>query len=111
MLISTLDIVPGYRLMENLGLVQGSTVRSKHLGRDIMAGLKELVGGELRGYTELLNEAREEAMARMCAAATALGADAVLSIRFGTANIGGKAAEILVYGTAVRLAPQAVETA
>lgn len=105
MLTSTLDSVPGRRVTEYLGLVQGSTVRAKHLGRDIMAGLKELVGGELRGYTELLNEAREEAMARMCAAAANLGADAVLSIRFGTANVGSKAAEILVYGTAVRLAP------
>ncbi|WP_029012197.1 YbjQ family protein [Niveispirillum irakense] len=107
MLTSTLDGVPGYRVVEHLGLVQGSTVRTKHLGRDIMASVKELVGGELRGYTELLNEAREEAVARMCAAAEELGADAILSIRFGAANIGGKAAEILVYGTAVRLSPGA----
>lgn len=105
MILSTMDAPSGFRIVRHLGLVQGSTVRSKHLGRDIMAGLKELVGGELRGYTELLNEAREEATARMRTAAEELGANAVLSIRYGTANIGNGAAEVLAYGTAVELAP------
>lgn len=105
MILSTLDGVHGHQVTAHLGLVQGSTVRSKHLGRDIMAGLKEMVGGELRGYTELLNEARDEALARMQAAARQLGADAVISLRFSTANIGSGAAEVLAYGTAVKLAP------
>lgn len=107
MILSTMDAPSGFCIVRHLGLVQGSTVRSKHLGRDIMAGLKELVGGELRGYTELLNEARDEATARMRSAAEALGANAVLSIRYGTANIGNGAAEVLAYGTAVELAPVA----
>lgn len=103
MILSTLDTPPGYRIVRHLGLVQGSTVRSKHLGRDIIAGLKDLIGGELHGYTELLNEARQEATARMESAAARLGANAILSIRFGTAGIGSGAAEILAYGTAVEL--------
>lgn len=103
MILSTLENPTGYRVVRHLGLVQGSTVRSKHVGRDIMAGLKEIVGGELRGYTELLNEAREEATARMRAAAEELGANAIISIRYGTANIGSGAAEVLAYGTAVEL--------
>lgn len=103
MILSTLENPAGYRVVRHLGLVQGSTVRSKHVGRDIMAGLKEIVGGELRGYTELLNEAREEATARMRAAAEELGANAIISIRYGTANIGSGAAEVLAYGTAVEI--------
>ncbi|MFV3077945.1 YbjQ family protein [Niveispirillum fermenti] len=103
MILSTLDTPPGYRIIRHLGLVQGSSVRSKHLGRDIAAAMKELIGGELRGYTELLNEAREEATARMRAAAAGMGANAILSIRFGSASIGSGAAEILAYGTAVEL--------
>lgn len=99
--LSTLDHLPGYRLTRSFGLVQGSTVRSKHLGRDFMAGLKTLVGGELRGYTELMEEARTEALARMMAAAEALGANAVVGLRFGTASITDGASEMLAYGTAV----------
>ncbi|OYQ34777.1 hypothetical protein CHU95_09265 [Niveispirillum lacus] len=105
MILSTLENPVGYRVIRHLGLVQGSTVRAKHLGRDIMAGLKEIVGGELRGYTELLNEAREEATARMRSAASDLGANAIVSIRYGTANIGSGAAEVLAYGTAVEVVP------
>ncbi|MFV3129654.1 YbjQ family protein [Niveispirillum sp. KHB5.9] len=106
MILSTMEQPAGYRVVRHLGLVQGSTVRSKHLGRDIMAGLKEMVGGELRGYTELLNEARDEATQRLRAAADELGANAIISIRYSTANIGSGAAEVLAYGTAVELAEE-----
>ncbi len=104
MLLSNLEIVPGQRIVKHLGLVQGSTVRSKHLGRDIMAGLKNIVGGELKGYTELLQEARQEATERMIKQAQAAGANAVLNIRFSTSSITQGAAEMLAYGTAVVLA-------
>ncbi len=90
------------KVVETLAMVRGSTVQSKHLGRDFMAGLKSLVGGELRGYTELLEEARDEALARMVAEAERLGADAVVNIRFVTSSIAANASEILVFGTAVR---------
>jgi uncharacterized protein YbjQ (UPF0145 family) len=104
MLLSNLEIVPGQRIVKHLGLVQGSTVRSKHLGKDIMAGLKNIVGGELKGYTELLQEARQEATERMIQQAQAAGANAVLNIRFSTSSITQGAAEMLAYGTAVVLA-------
>ena len=103
MLVSNLEIVPGQRIVKHLGLVQGSTVRSKHLGKDIMAGLKNIVGGELKGYTELLQEARQEATERMIKQAQAIGANAVLNIRFSTSSITQGAAEMLAYGTAVVL--------
>ncbi|MCB1723152.1 MAG: YbjQ family protein [Chromatiaceae bacterium] len=103
MLISNLEMVPGKRVIEHLGLVQGSSVRAKHVGRDIMAGLKNIFGGELKGYTELLQESREEAMQRMQLQAEAVGANAVLNVRFSTSSIAQGAAEIYVYGTAVRL--------
>jgi len=105
MLLSTLDHLPSHRIVRHLGLVQGSTVRSKHLGRDLMAGLKTLVGGELRGYTELLEDARREALQRLSDAAAAQGANAVLGLRFGSASIATGAAEILAYGTAVVAEP------
>jgi len=104
MLLSNLEIVPGHRIVKHLGLVQGSTVRSKHVGKDIMAGLKNIVGGELKGYTELLQEARQEATERMIKQAQAIGANAVLNIRFSTSSITQGAAEMLAYGTAVVLA-------
>jgi len=103
MIVTNTEDVPGRSVIEYLGMVQGSTVRAKHLGRDIMAGLKNIVGGELRGYTELMSEARDEAIARMQAEARALGADAVVNVRLSTASVTGGAAEILAYGTAVRL--------
>ncbi|MBC8008206.1 MAG: YbjQ family protein [Prolixibacteraceae bacterium] len=103
MLVSNLEIVPGQRIVKHLGLVQGSTVRSKHLGKDIMAGLKNIVGGELKGYTELLQEARKEATERMIRQAQAAGANAVLNVRFSTSSITQGAAEMLAYGTAVVL--------
>jgi uncharacterized protein YbjQ (UPF0145 family) len=103
MLLSNLEIVPGRKIAKHLGLVQGSTVRSKHIGRDIMAGFKNVFGGELKGYTELLQESREEAVARMTAQAEAIGANAVLNVRFSTSSISQGAAELFAYGTAVVL--------
>jgi uncharacterized protein YbjQ (UPF0145 family) len=100
-ILSNIEHFPGYAITRHLGLVQGSTVRAKHVGRDIMAGLKNIVGGELKGYTELLNESRQEALDRMVAQAEATGANAVINVRFSTANIAAGAAEILAYGTAV----------
>jgi len=101
MLLSNTEYLPGYRVTRHLGLVQGSTVRAKHAGRDIMAGLKNLVGGELKGYTELLNESRAEALERMQAQAKQLGANAIINVRFSTSNITAGASELLTYGTAV----------
>lgn len=103
MLLSNVEIIPGHRVTEHLGLVQGSTVRAKHVGRDLMAGLKNMVGGELKGYTELLVESREQAMERMIEQARRLGANAVINVRLSTANITSGASELLAYGTAVRL--------
>lgn len=101
MLISNLEIVPGKRILKHLGMVQGSTVRAKHVGRDIMAGFKNIVGGELKGYTELLQESRSEATKRMVDQAQSIGANAVLNVRYSTTSIAQGAAEILAYGTAV----------
>ncbi len=103
MLITTLEFVPGKTITKHLGLVQGSTVRSKHVGRDMMAGLKNIFGGELKGYTELLNEAREEAIDRMKQQASSVGANAILNIRFSTSSITQGASELYTYGTAVVL--------
>jgi uncharacterized protein YbjQ (UPF0145 family) len=103
MILTSTETVPGRSIRELLGLVSGSTVRAKHIGRDLMAGLKNLVGGELKGYTELLQEAREEAVERMKAEAQARGADAIVNVRFSTSGIAQGAAEIFAYGTAVRL--------
>ncbi len=104
MLISNIETIPGREVQEILGLVSGSTVRAKHIGRDIMAGLKNIVGGELQGYTELLQEARDEATERMKKEAQALGADAIVNVRFSTSSVAQGAAELFAYGTAVRLA-------
>lgn len=103
MLLSNLEYVPGHTITQQLDVVYGSTVRSKHVGRDFMAGLKNIVGGELKGYTELLEESRQEAMSRMIDKARALGANAVVGIRFSTSNIAQGASELFVYGTAVRV--------
>lgn len=103
MLLSNLEVVPGQTVRRHLGLVQGSTVRAKHAGRDILAGVKNIFGGELRAYTELLQESRDEALARMVAEAEAIGANAVLNIRFSTSSVAAGAAEIFAYGTAVVL--------
>ena len=106
MLLSNIEILPGYVISKHLGLVQGSTVRAKHVGRDFMAGLKNIVGGELKAYTELLNEARQEATERMIEQAEAAGANGVINVRFSTANITAGASEILAYGTAVVIAKE-----
>jgi len=103
MLLSNLEIIPGRRIAEHLGMVQGSTVRAKHAGRDILAGLKNVVGGELKAYTELMQEARTQATDRMVQQAESIGANAVLNVRYTTTSITMGAAEILCYGTAVVL--------
>ncbi len=103
MLLTNLEHVPGRKITKHLGLVQGNTVRAKHVGRDLMAGLKNIVGGELKGYTELLKDAREEAVARMQGQAEAVGANAVLNVRFATSSVTQGAAELFAYGTAVVL--------
>jgi uncharacterized protein YbjQ (UPF0145 family) len=107
MIVVNTETVPGYRLVRVLGLVQGNTVRAKHIGRDIMAGFKNLVGGELTGYTELLTEARTEAVQRMIEEAQRYGANAVLNVRFSTSAITQGAAELYAYGTAAWLEPDA----
>lgn len=99
--LSNIDTIPGKTITEFKGLVQGNTIRAKHVGRDIMASLKNIVGGELKGYTELLNDARREAMDRMIASAQEQGANAVVNIRFSTCSVSQGAAELYCYGTAV----------
>ncbi len=101
MLISNIEVIPNKRITKHMGLVQGSTVRAKHAGKDILAGLKNIVGGELKGYTELLQESRQEALDRMGEQAQAIGANAVINVRFATSAIAAGASEILAYGTAV----------
>jgi uncharacterized protein YbjQ (UPF0145 family) len=105
MFVVNTETIPGMRLIQVKGLVQGNTVRAKHFGRDLAAGLKNLVGGELKGYTELLTEARGEATARMLAEAERLGANAVVNVRYSTSSVTHGAAEIYAYGTAVLVAP------
>lgn len=103
MIISNIEVIPGRRVAAHLGMVQGNTVRAKHAGKDIMAGFKNIFGGELKSYTELLTEAREEAVDRMTQQAEAIGANAVLNVRFSTSSISAGAAELFAYGTAVVL--------
>jgi uncharacterized protein YbjQ (UPF0145 family) len=98
-----MDYVPGKTVSTHFGIVNGSTVRAKNVGRDFMAGLKNIFGGELKGYTELLNESRKEAIQRMIAEAEEMGANAVLNIRFSTSSVSAGASEIYVYGTAVKV--------
>jgi uncharacterized protein YbjQ (UPF0145 family) len=99
------ETIPGQTIVEVKGLVQGNTIRAKHLGRDIGASLKNLVGGEIKAYTELLTEARREALDRMLGQARQLGANAVVNVRFTTSAVAGGAAELYAYGTAVVVAP------
>lgn len=103
MIVVNTETVPGRTITQLLGLVQGNTIRAKHLGRDIAASFKNLVGGEIRGYTELLTEARREAVTRMMAQAEQLGADAIVNVRFTTSAVTSGAAELYAYGTAVKL--------
>ncbi len=104
MFIVNTEFVPGKKIVAVKGLVQGSTVRAKHIGRDIAASFKNLVGGEIKGYTELLNESRNEAMHRMIQQAEQLGANGILNVRFATSSITAGASELFCYGTAVTLA-------
>lgn len=101
MLITNTEEIPGKKIVSFYGVVSGSTVRAKHVGRDLMASLKNIFGGELKGYTELLQESRDQAINRMKAQAQYLGANAVVNVRFSTSSVAAGAAEIYVYGTAV----------
>lgn len=101
--ISNTESIPGRTIVEFYGVVTGNTVRAKHVGRDIMAGLKNIVGGELKGYTELLQDSRKEATDRMIEQAVSMGANAVVNVRFATSSISQGAAELFAYGTAVRV--------
>lgn len=101
MIVVNTETIPGRTIVEVKGMVQGNTVRAKHFGRDIAAGLKNIVGGELKGYTELLTEARREAIQRMLNQAQELGANAVVNVRFSTSAVTSGAAELYAYGTAV----------
>ena len=103
MIMTNVNTVPGKKIVEHFGIVQGSTVRAKHIGRDFMAGLKNLFGGELKGYTELLHDSRKEAMKRMEEQARQMGANAIVNIRFATSSVAQGAAELFAYGTAVRV--------
>ena len=103
MILTNTETVPGKHIVEHFGIVSGSTVRAKHVGKDLMAGLKNIVGGEMKGYTELLQESREEATDRMKKQAKKLGANAIVNVRFATSSVAQGAAELYVYGTAVRV--------
>lgn len=103
MIVSSTPTVPGREMAESLGIVRGSTVRARNVGRDIFAGFKNLVGGEISEYTKLLADSREQALQRMMEDAQRLGADAVVNVRFTTSAVMQGAAEILAYGTAVKL--------
>jgi uncharacterized protein YbjQ (UPF0145 family) len=100
-ILSNTEQVPGKAVTRFFGVVSGSTVRAKHIGRDFMASLKNIVGGELKGYTELLHEARTDAIERMVQEAETLGANAVVNVRFSTSSVAQGAAELFAYGTAV----------
>ena len=103
MIVTPSSSVAGHRVVQTLGLVRGNTIRARHFGKDILAGLKNLVGGEIEEYTKMMAESREQAVDRMITEARTVGADAVVDVRFSTSYIMGMAAEILVYGNAVIL--------
>ncbi len=104
MILVTAETVANREIVETLGLATGNTVRARHVGRDILAGLKNIVGGEIGAYQTLLSESREQALERMSARAEAMGADAVIAVRITTSSVAQGASEIVAYGTAVRLA-------
>jgi len=104
MFLITTETIKGREIAEVLGLVRGNTIRARHMGRDIMAGLRNIVGGEIKEYTQMLSQARNQAVERMVKEAEKLGADAVIGMRFTTSQTMSGAAEILAYGTAVKLA-------
>lgn len=103
MMIVSTEVIAGKEIVETLGLVKGNTIRARHIGRDITAALKNITGGEIEEYTKLMAEAREQALDRMIADAEQVGADAVVDVNFSTSYIMGQAAEVLAYGTAVKL--------
>ena len=103
MIITTTETIPGKRVAKTLGLVRGNTIRARHVGRDILAALRNLVGGEIREYTKLMGESREQSLDRMTDEATRMGANAILGVRFSTSYLSAGAAELLAYGTAVVL--------
>lgn len=103
MLMTNIEEIPGKTITDCLGVVSGSTVRAKHAGRDILASVKNVFGGELTAYTELLSESRDEAIDRMKEQAQQLGANAIVNVRFSTSSVAAGAAEIYVYGTAVKV--------
>ena len=111
MIVVNTETIPGFEIVSVRGIVQGNTVRAKHFGRDIAAGLKNIVGGELKGYTELLTESRRQAVERMLGQAQQLGANAVVNVRFSTSAITSGAAELYAYGTAVIVQPVGGQTA
>lgn len=103
MILTNIDYVPGYEVVESLDLVKGSTIRAKHVGKDILAVFRQIVGGELKEYSEMIRESRQISTGKMVEEAERLGADGVINVRFTTSNVMQGAAEILVYGTAVKL--------
>lgn len=103
MLLVTTETIEGKEIKETIGIVRGEIVQSKHLGKDFMAGMKTIVGGEIKGYTEMISEARQVATERMINEAKSIGADAVVGVRYGSSAIMQGAAEMIVYGTAVKL--------
>ena len=105
MIVTTNDNIAGHRITRTFGLVRGNTIRARHAGKDIMAGFRNLVGGEVSEYTKLLGEAREQALDRMVEEAKGLGANAILEVRFSTSMVMSGAAELLAYGTAVQVEP------
>jgi len=109
-MLTTQDEFADYQIVETLGMVRGNTIRARHVGKDIIAGLRTLVGGEIVEYTKMLAEAREQAIDRMVAQASDLGADAIVCLRFTTSPVMAGAAELLAYGTAVKLSRRSVRT-
>ncbi len=103
MILTNIETVPGKSIVAHYGLVAGSTIRAKHIGRDLMASLKNLVGGELKGYTQLMQESRQQAVDRMIEQAKQLGANAIVNVRFSTSSVAQGAAELYAYGTAVKV--------
>lgn len=106
MIIVSTDYVPGKTIGKVIGLVRGNTIRARHLGKDILAALKNMIGGEIEEYTKMLAESREQSLDRMAAEAEKLGADAVVNVRFSTSNVMQGAAELLAYGTAVKFSEE-----
>lgn len=102
MIITNIDHIPGKEIKEHFGIVSGSTIRAKHVGKDILASIKNIFGGEIKSYTELLEESRNESLRRIKKQAASLGANAIINVRFSTSSITQGAAEIYIYGTAVR---------